>query len=266
MRTLIAPDDRLGVRASTWPPARRLDVDAEQPRHATRRHPLRPRRCRRPRQLDRQQPRAHRHRRRPRARHPPGTRADRASSLALPGALYLYQGEELGLPEVFDMPDDRRQDPIFVRTDGAQLGPRRLPHPAAVDRRPGDVVRLLHAGATARTNRGCRSRRGGARTRSTAQLHDPSSMMSHYRDTIRCRRTIDPHHRCSGSTTTADGLLVVRRGDVVVALNPTGRLRSLAGGGDRSAGRSALCSVHGHDDASVVPADGCIWLVSSSST
>ena len=32
-------------------------------------------------------------------------------SLALPGSAYLYQGEELGLPEVLDLPDDARQDP-----------------------------------------------------------------------------------------------------------------------------------------------------------
>ncbi len=42
--------------------------------------------------------------------------------LALPGSAYLYQGEELGLPEVLDLPAQSRQDPIFARTDGAALG------------------------------------------------------------------------------------------------------------------------------------------------
>ena len=42
--------------------------------------------------------------------------------LALPGATYLYQGEELGLPEVLDLPDDARQDPIWLRSAGAELG------------------------------------------------------------------------------------------------------------------------------------------------
>ncbi|MDJ0340970.1 alpha-amylase family glycosyl hydrolase [Streptomyces sp. H10-C2] len=36
--------------------------------------------------------------------------------LALPGAAYVYQGEELGLPEVLDLPDDALTDPIFHRT------------------------------------------------------------------------------------------------------------------------------------------------------
>lgn len=42
--------------------------------------------------------------------------------LALPGATYLYQGEELGLPEVFDLPDEARQDPIWFRSGGEELG------------------------------------------------------------------------------------------------------------------------------------------------
>ncbi|AOT57712.1 glycoside hydrolase family 13 protein [Streptomyces rubrolavendulae] len=36
--------------------------------------------------------------------------------LSLPGAAYIYQGEELGLPEVVDLPDEVLTDPIFRRT------------------------------------------------------------------------------------------------------------------------------------------------------
>lgn len=56
---------------------------------------------------------------------PLGVRRAKAATmlqLALPGATYLYQGEELGLPEVFDLPDDARQDPIWLRSSGAELG------------------------------------------------------------------------------------------------------------------------------------------------
>jgi alpha-glucosidase len=42
--------------------------------------------------------------------------------LALPGSAYLYQGEELGLPEVVDLPDDARQDPTWFRTHGERYG------------------------------------------------------------------------------------------------------------------------------------------------
>lgn len=41
--------------------------------------------------------------------------------LALPGAVFLYQGEELGLEEV-DIPDQYKQDPIFFRTNGEKPG------------------------------------------------------------------------------------------------------------------------------------------------
>lgn len=49
-------------------------------------------------------------------------RAAFAFVAALPGAVYLYQGEELGLPEYLAMPDVSRQDPIFHRTGGVEKG------------------------------------------------------------------------------------------------------------------------------------------------
>lgn len=38
--------------------------------------------------------------------------------LALPGSTYLYQGEELGLHEVFDIPSGQMQDPQWSRGEG----------------------------------------------------------------------------------------------------------------------------------------------------
>ena len=54
-----------------------------------------------------------------------GTRRARAAvllSLALPGGAYVYQGEELGLWEVDDIPDHLLQDPVFQQTGGAARG------------------------------------------------------------------------------------------------------------------------------------------------
>ncbi|MBM7808005.1 alpha-glucosidase [Geodermatophilus bullaregiensis] len=54
-----------------------------------------------------------------------GLRRARAATLlmlALPGSAYLYQGEELGLPEVADLPAEALQDPIWERTGHAQKG------------------------------------------------------------------------------------------------------------------------------------------------
>ncbi|MEV8312828.1 glycoside hydrolase family 13 protein [Streptomyces sp. NPDC059900] len=58
--------------------------------------------------------------------------------LALPGSAYLYQGEELGLPEVTELPDEVRQDPAFFRSTG-QDGRRdgcRVPMPWSGQRAP----------------------------------------------------------------------------------------------------------------------------------
>jgi len=49
-------------------------------------------------------------------------RAATALMLALPGSSYLYQGEELGLPEVIDLPDHAREDPTWFRTGGERYG------------------------------------------------------------------------------------------------------------------------------------------------
>lgn len=56
---------------------------------------------------------------------PLGVRRAKAAAgllLALPGTAYLYQGEELGLPEVLDLPATARQDPIWYRSGGRELG------------------------------------------------------------------------------------------------------------------------------------------------
>ena len=55
--------------------------------------------------------------------------------LALPGSAYLYQGEELGLHEVGDLPGDVMQDPAYFRSCGVEKGRDgcRVPLPWTVD-------------------------------------------------------------------------------------------------------------------------------------
>jgi alpha-glucosidase len=49
-------------------------------------------------------------------------RAATALMLGLPGSAYVYQGEELGLPEVIHLPESARQDPTWFRTNGERYG------------------------------------------------------------------------------------------------------------------------------------------------
>jgi alpha-glucosidase len=54
-----------------------------------------------------------------------GLRRARAAAfltLALPGSAYIYQGEELGLPEHTTLEAHYRQDPAFFRTNGEEIG------------------------------------------------------------------------------------------------------------------------------------------------
>ncbi|MGM7666846.1 glycoside hydrolase family 13 protein [Microbacterium sp. A93] len=49
-------------------------------------------------------------------------RAAAMIELGLPGSAYIYQGDELGLPEHTTLEDSLRQDPTFFRTQGSETG------------------------------------------------------------------------------------------------------------------------------------------------
>ena len=78
--------------------------------------------------------------------------------MALPGSVYIYQGEELGLWEVQDIPDELRQDPIWRRTGGADPGRdgSRVPLPWSGTEPP-----FGFSPPARRPSRGCRSPRTG---------------------------------------------------------------------------------------------------------
>jgi alpha-glucosidase len=116
-----------------------------------------------------------------------GTRRARAAALlamALPGSLYVYQGEELGLPEVEDIPHDLRRDPMWIRSGGLDPGRDgcRVPIPWAGTERPyafssdGSSVPWLEQPDD------------WARLTVAAESADPSSMLSLYRAGLRLRR------------------------------------------------------------------------------
>jgi len=108
-------------------------------------------------------------------------RAATAFALALPGSMYLYQGEELGLVEV-DLPDEVRQDPAWHRsggTDGFRDGCR-VPIPWTQQGPhhgfgPGDQSWLPQPEHWATLS-------------VAAQLADPTSTLNLYRELLRIRR------------------------------------------------------------------------------
>jgi alpha-glucosidase len=108
-----------------------------------------------------------------------GARRARAAALlelALPGSAYIYQGEELGLPEVTDIPDEARRDPTFRRTGGRILGRDgcRVPLPwSAGD--PGEPSWLPRPPDWGRYS-------------VQAESDDPDSFLALYRAALRLRR------------------------------------------------------------------------------
>ncbi|MDQ2677471.1 MAG: glycoside hydrolase family 13 protein [Actinomycetota bacterium] len=118
-----------------------------------------------------------------------GTRRARAAALlmlALPGSAYVYQGEELGLPEVEHLPDDVRQDPTHHRTGGAEPGRDgcRVPLPWE-----GDTAPFGFSGDAA-VEPWLPQPADWARLTREAQRDEPDSMLRLYRDALARRRQV----------------------------------------------------------------------------
>ena len=115
-----------------------------------------------------------------------GRRRARAAALlaaALPGSLYIYQGDELGLDEVEDLPGRPAPGPDALPVRRRRSRARRLPRAAAlVGRRA--AVRLQPARARP-PSRGCRQPGRWAALTVEAQAADPDSMLALYRAALR---------------------------------------------------------------------------------
>ena len=140
-----------------------------------------------------------------------GTRRARAAvllSLALPGSSYLYQGEELGLWEVEDIPDELIADPIFLRSEHRIRGRDgcRVPLPWHPDA-PGFGFGPA-GGAAPWLPQPAAWRRLAA----AAQAEDPGSMLALYRAALRVRAARDCLDDDSLTWLTApDNVLAFRR-------------------------------------------------------
>lgn len=102
--------------------------------------------------------------------------------LALPGGAYLYQGDELGLEEVEDLPEESLQDPNWLRSGGTERGRDgcRVPIPWSGDRSP------FGFGDTAEPWLPMPDRWHAVTVE--AQLADPASHLSLYRAALAERR------------------------------------------------------------------------------
>ncbi len=174
-------------------------------------------------------------------------RAATALMLALPGSVYLYQGEELGLPEVIDLPDDARQDPTWFRTNGERYGRDgcRVPLPWESDAPnfgfgpDGEPWLPLPA----QWGELARDRQRGV----------PGSTLALYQEALRLRRS---HDLGAGTLEWLDGfddsVVAFRNGEVVVLAN-TGTAPVELPAGDVLLPSTALAG-------STLPPDATVWL------
>ncbi|SBS72905.1 glycoside hydrolase family 13 protein [uncultured Microbacterium sp.] len=179
-----------------------------------------------------------------------GLRRARAATtvmLALPGSAYLYQGEELGLPEVIDLPADTRQDPTWFRTDGERYGRDgcRVPIPWVGDApaygfSPSGASWLPQPAEWAELAR-------------SAQEDDPESTLWLYRTVLAYRRA---HELGAGAlewlTGFGDEVIAFRNGDVTVVANLGTAPVTLPAG--------TLLVASEDFDGAHLPADTTVWL------
>ncbi|MFF3919442.1 glycoside hydrolase family 13 protein [Streptomyces sp. NPDC001852] len=190
-----------------------------------------------------------------------GLRRARAATLlmlALPGSAYLYQGEELGLPEVVDLPDEVRQDPAFFRSSG-QDGTRdgcRVPLPWSGQEAP------FGFGPVAGGPSWLPQPADWGHLTVEAQDGDPTSTLEFYRSALAVRR----EHPALGAgrqiawLDSPEGVLAFRRdtaeGSFVCTVNLTAAPVALA-----TPGTLLLAStdVQPGPGTTQLPADSTVW-------
>ncbi|UKL05456.1 MULTISPECIES: glycoside hydrolase family 13 protein [unclassified Streptomyces] len=186
-----------------------------------------------------------------------GLRRARAATLlmlALPGSAYVYQGEELGLPDVTDLPDEVRQDPSYFRAAG-QDGFRdgcRVPIPWTVE---GPSAGFGPGGSWLPQPAGW----GGLSVE--AQTGDPTSTLELYRAALAVRRE-HPGLGAGQEITwleAPEGVLAFARPAFACTANTTGApVRLPAPGRPLLASQGAAPAV-AEDGTVELPADTTVW-------
>ncbi len=198
-----------------------------------------------------------------------GTRRARAMitlAMAMPGSLYLYMGEELGVPEVFDIPDDRREDPVFLQTNGERIGRDgcRIPMPWTDD--PSTAYGFSAVANDESAPEPWLPQPGWWGTHAVDELDgDDNSILELYRAVVSARREFaTPQGLVAAVVDLGPGVVAVRRGDLVAVTNTTGTPIALDLENDlieiaTPVFASEPAEMH---TPGVIPPDSTIWFVS----
>jgi alpha-glucosidase len=192
-----------------------------------------------------------------------GTRRARASvafEMALPGSIYLYMGEELGLFEVLDLPPESRQDPIWFRTEGREVGRDgcRVPMPWSIDEANNHAFSV---GADAAPS-WLPQPAGWGRLSVQAQEASNHSTLAMYREALAMRRTMFASAAFDISLVLEDDadLVGFTRGDYLVVMNTGSDARQVPA--KVLAGRVPLfvSAANTVSNGGNVPADATVWF------
>jgi alpha-glucosidase len=171
--------------------------------------------------------------------------------LGLPGQVFLYQGEELGLEEA-EVPPKQRQDPIYIRSGGKQVGRDgcRIPLP-------------WHRG---QPNAGFSKAKpwlpmpaGWDRLAVDAQVGSPGSMLFFYKRVLALRRPLaGTLPRGLRWLPAPEGVLAYNRGRLTAAVNFLARPVELSLRGRLLIGTQPL--VRHRNGRLTLPANSGAWL------
>lgn len=146
-------------------------------------------------------------------------------AMAMPGSLYLYMGEELGLPEVLDIPAERREDPVFLQTNGERIGRDgcRIPLPWTDDPSTNFGFSSVDSDAHTDVPDSWLPQPGWWGTGAVDELDgEDNSILELYRAVIDARREFAvPEGMVAAVVDLGPGLVAVRRGDLVAVCNTT---------------------------------------------
>jgi alpha-glucosidase len=176
---------------------------------------------------------------------------------ALPGTLYIYQGEELGLEEVLDLPNEVRQDPIFFRTEGRQIGRDgcRVPMPWTLS--PENSFGFSDTGVASWLPQP----NSWGHLAADEQARNDGSMLAFYRSVLKVRKRLDGP--LAWTETNHDQLVTFSRGDVLVVLNPTAEPVAIDSKLLGALGVREIILASSNDpfnlSPGVVPANTCMW-------
>ncbi len=178
-----------------------------------------------------------------------GLRRARAAALlmlGLPGSAYIYQGEELGLPEAHELPLDALDDPTWTRSEGTMKGR--------------DGCRVPIPWTATGTSFGFGSDGSWlpqpaewARLSVESQEHAPDSTLQLYRNAIRLRSEHLSGDESFEWMSSKPGCLAFRRGPLVVVIN--------FGPGSTSLPTGQVLMASNSVASGLLPADTAAWLL-----